>query len=270
MSRQPRPQLVPVVISPSQTNVSYLQPVTVAVSFRNVGRLPVVLDDCKLIFQRDYGLSEEATATTVSCHGRRVPSQNSDYITVPAVPALLCSRATNTFKAIVSYRLEAKSGLGRKETVELGGPGYFIIVDDPPMVGQAFVSFKDPEDAALADLAADLLRKGGFAPYLAKRETRVGGKYWREKIPNAIGDSRCTLVIWTKNTARRPQQVRREIRMSRAKGKFVALLRESEVELPPEYLGEQFEYVSFCRESAVVSFASAITSLQEGWRAGRL
>jgi hypothetical protein len=97
----------------------------------------------------------------------------------------------------------------------------------------------------LARQAAVYLRRCGFRPYLAKSDTRPGCDFWREKIEPVIRSCSGVLVIWTDSTARRPDNVSREIQIARAVSVPVGLFLQEGLRAPPIYPTGRNEYHRF-------------------------
>lgn len=131
---------------------------------------------------------------------------------------------------------------------------------------QVFVSFVDPENAPLADIAARYLRRAGMLPYLAKNDLRPGCHNWEDKILPAIERSAGVLVIWTGDAVLRPENVIREINHALSAGIPVGLYLSRDA-APPEQLPRSIkEYLRFDIETASAAFARAIAAGATRWR----
>jgi hypothetical protein len=160
--------------------------------------------------------------------------------------------------------MQGEDGPGPRRSIKAVGSDY-VIVRPGEVLGdeQVFVSFRDPEDLAIAQVAKEMLSLAGFRAYLARDDHGTGADYWDDKIYPAIRRSVGTLVIWSSATANNPSEVLRELRYSREVGVPVGLFRERGAELPEEYPKDKREYASFQRDAAWVPFANALGAAAE-------
>jgi len=133
---------------------------------------------------------------------------------------------------------------------------------DAPKVGRVgiFVSFKDPEDLGIAELAERLLRRAGFDPYLSKRERRAGSRYWKKKIYPAIRSSIGAVAIWTNHTKANSRSVRRELAYSKRARVPVGLFLEKGIGPPRGFPRGEREHCYFDYGQPVIPFAEEITA----------
>jgi hypothetical protein len=126
----------------------------------------------------------------------------------------------------------------------------------PPTRGQAFISFKDPEDLDLRDMMKTVAARVGFSPYSAPEDVRPGTRIWDEKIQPAIKACKLCFLLWTGKTEF-GTGVRREIGIARESGVRVIPLIEAGVPIPPEFASLKVELARFKRESAPAAFSQA-------------
>jgi hypothetical protein len=263
---------------PMGSNAVFLRKFDLFVGIRNAGPVPVMLHDLRFTFQPAHRAVDEALVTSlVQCHGRVLQPSEETIEQFTVCPSLVMHPATNYCHFQVSYSIETPTGHGARERIALGSE-YLIIADPPsspsrrcpPYVATVFISFKDSEDLTLATVAADLLRRAGFVPYLARDDERMGADYWAAKIEPAIRSAEGVLVIWTPNSVHRPESVLRELNCALSAHVPVGLFLEEHTRLPIEYPAHQREYGGpFRRDSAFPEFAREIEACVDRWRKGQ-
>lgn len=254
--------LTTVSTNPRDVRVDYLQEIIYPVAVRNTSQVPILLDDGFLEFQTDHpDVTAQALRVSFPCNQRLEPGY-FDYFRVAIRPNLLYRPSSNVFSANFRFRRQHPYHIGPVEHAAFDNMGYIIILD-PPSFEQTFISFKDPEDDELSVMLCTMARRAGFTPYRAKDQREPGiSDYWEVKIRPAIRSSKVTLALWTtRSFATDPNNVRRELQMSREAGTPVVLLRESNVEPPEEYPSRLVEHVLFDRSNPWVPFAEALARL---------
>jgi len=263
------------VDAPHRNSLDYLSSTEIPIGIRNNGALPVVVEAIELVFQKAEGVPE-ALATVVHPCTLEIGAQGGlEYTKVSFRPPLLMTPYTNTYRISITYRECVGGGLGPRYKLALEANPYVIINVPPNFPGRTsdrasvFVSFKDPEDLELAELAAQLLVRAGFGYYMAREEQRLGSAYWAQKIEPAIQAAEGTLVIWTPNVAMSSGPVLRELTYSQTVGTNVGLMLEEGASPPDEYPAVETEYGGpFTRARAIVAFAEEIDAAAVRWRQG--
>src|SRR5439155_5039985 len=103
----------------------------------------------------------------------RVRSLLIGHTSIEVIPNLFFFKGTNQYTITIEYRTERDGTLGaiRKRR----HPGSWILVyDAPPLFGDAFISYKEPEDLQLAEQLKELCKRAGFVPYTAPADIRTG------------------------------------------------------------------------------------------------
>jgi hypothetical protein len=246
-----------------QLNTHYLESLDISVGLEN--RYPnatLIIDSLALRFQSrsSPGKSEADPQTTIIHPGgaREILPTKLDYYTIRVCPHLLFLKYTNVFDVAVGYRFS--------ESVEvlqsfIGNGGFVLIQPAPQLFGRVFVSYKEPEDRALANLLYEFATDAGFNPYMAPPDIKTGSQIWRQKIPAEIKNSKFMLVIWTRNSLKGPG-VRREIKIARENGVSIVPLLEKKT-ADPKIFGRDVEYTRFDSDNAAMTFASVIAARRQ-------
>jgi len=231
---------------------------------RNGFEGPVILDELMLTFESPFQAPKVERSIRWPCPGVILESQGTKCVHVGITPSLLFLPHSNLFEVTATLRVQGEDGPSGRRSVKATGTDYIIVRPGDVLADeQVFVSFRDPEDLGLAEVAKAMLSQAGFRPYLAREDHGTGADYWVDKIYPAIRESVGTLVIWSAATAGNSSEVLRELRYSREVGVPVGLFREQGVELPAEYPKGKREYTSFQRDAAWVPFANALRSAAE-------
>lgn len=199
--------------------------------------------------------------------GIELPPGQSKIWTIPIRPTLDCLENSNNPSVAVEYSAIASSrrrGIRQSQWHR----GTWIVVKEvpPPDAAEVFVSFKDPENEELAQLAARYLRRAGLAPYLARDDEQCGRAYWEGKIMPAIVRSSGVLVIWSPDVVRSPDAVRREMGIAQRARVPLGLFLSRDVEAPVEYPPSVLEYVCFDPGAPHAAFADGIADMARRWR----
>lgn len=189
-------------------------------------------------------------------------------VQVGLFPPLLAQPGSNSLTVSVEFETLSDRGVGTPRSLLRPQFDYIILGRAPSHpAAEVFVSFVDPENERIADVAAMYLDRAGIRPYLAKRDTRTGCDYWEEKIYPAIERSAGVLVIWTPDTFRRPESVIREIAHAKKRNIPVGLFRSAGAQLPGEYPKNIKEYASFDPAAPRQAFAEGIAAGFLHWAA---
>jgi hypothetical protein len=273
MSEDVHRQPLEFVSAPRDTSVDFLDVVEIPVGIRNRTHGPISLEEIALAFQPSAtSVPVEAVTVHHRCKGQIQGPGALEYEKVRVCPSLLFQPWTNVFTITARYRSEGPSGVGVALAAVVAANEYIIVNNAPNFSGKlprasVFISFKDPQDAELAGVAAELVRRAGFSPYLARNDERPGSNYWEDKIQPAIESAEATLVIWTPNTLRQPDTVLRELRYSQEVGTPAGLFLEDATELPRDYPASIREYGGpFVRRQPWESFAREIEAAARRWR----
>jgi len=218
-----------------------------------------MFDEIHVQFQTPYDVPISAVTISQGCPGQIINPRGTRPIRVDIEPGLLFTLHSNVMEISADVCIQGNRGFETRKQVPIGGTD-FVIVKEAEVLErkQVFVSYKDEEDLALAELAKAMLRMAGFSAYLARDRLRVGASYWETKIYPAIQSSIGTLVLWTRNTEQSPDEVLRELRYSQEVGTPVGLFRGDEAELPQEYPADRKQHLSFRTCEPWVPFAEAI------------
>ena len=203
--------------------------------------------------------------------GLELPPGCMEIRHVTIVPPLDCLAYSNFLDVIVEYGSSTDLANGRPRLMEKRNLDWLLVKEVPAPVSGAevFVSFKDPENEDLAQLAAKYLRRAGFLPYLAREDGRCGSDYWEEKITPAIRRSAGILVIWSPEAVRHPESVQREIAIARSSAVSVGLFLSADADPPAEYPASILEYVRFDSSAPYAGFANGIAAAAKRWKVDR-
>ena len=256
MSSAPGP--VTATAAPQIAPRTYFEHVQISVTVVNESNASVLVEEIGLRFASD---DESAIAVSKPC-GKVIDAHGSldEQMTVIPTPRYFAN--TNTYKIRVRYReLSVRGAAAQREHIYSGPPWPFLIIHrSPDHLGTAFISFKQPDDRLLADIAARFSDRAGFDPYLAERHPAPGTDVWK-RIEKNLQASAGAIVLWTELTTWGPG-VEREIGIIKA-GKIPhALVIENSVQLPDGY-DEEIEYVRFARAYPHEPFEKAVISIRD-------
>jgi hypothetical protein len=223
-----------------------------------------MLDELVLAFESPYPVTKEERSLRWPCPGVILEPGATKCVRVGITPTLLFRAHSNVFGVTATICIQGQDGPGPRQTFKAVGTDYIVVRRGEVLNDdQVFVSFRDPEDLALAEVAKDMLALAGFRPYLARDDHGTGADYWEDKIYPAIRRSVGTLVLWSAAAAGNPNEILRELRYSREVSVPVGLFRERGAELPEEYPRDSREYAAFHREIPWVPFAQALRAAAE-------
>jgi hypothetical protein len=260
---------------PHSHDADYLKRIKIPIGVTNHCDAEVRVDAMQLRFQSENSIDGTALAIHHECRDLVIRPGASEYDNVELVPSILFAPSTNYYAVELSYRFTTGARAGQKQKAGFSNHDYLIIHDPPRSPGRkkdyatVFVSFKDPADLPLANIAKALCTRAGLEPYLARDESRVGSDWWREKIRPEIVSADGMIVIWTAFTATAPGVVREELRCALEVGTPVGVFREQDVDLPAEYAADRKEHLQFDRGSPWIPFARAIEAAAKRCRGGR-
>jgi TIR domain len=250
-------------VPPLQENtVDFLSNISLPIQITNQSSFIVVVETIALQFQSDYRVPRSDVTVEENCHGFSIEPSNLGYRYVRVVPNLIFRPFTNVFDVKVCYRRSLKSRLSKELNHEKHEVAYLIVNPAPPIFGEVFISYKDPEDYYLAKQLHELAKHAGFAPYVAPEDMHPGTEIWEQKIPQAIQRSKFMFVIWTSNT-RAGTGVQKEIRICRKAGVQDILLLEKGVVRPTQYRRSNKEYVRFEPDRAILEFGKTLQALRQ-------
>ena len=238
---------------PACGQVEYFGQTQLSIILRNNSREKLLVELLTLRFQSDAGAASIYEET--ECSLELQPEGLWEQV-VTITPDLSYLTNTNIFDVMVTYRVDTGQGLSAKK-FEIHRGSYLIIRTPARQLGQVFISFRQPDNLALARILERLALRAGFSPYLAIRDPRTGTLLW-DKIERAIKASVATFVIWTKNTPW-GRGVEREVALSRSCRVPVVLLIERDVALRTLF-NDSVEYQPFELENTVPSFSAAVTA----------
>lgn len=199
--------------------------------------------------------------------GLELPPDHKEVTRVSIIPPLDCLAYSNFVDVTVEYGTPADLSNGRARRVEKPHLDWLLVKEVPAPVGaEVFVSFKDPENENLAQLAAKYLRRAGLSPYLARGDEQCGRPYWPEKITPAIVRSVGLLAIWTPDVVRRPAAVRREMGIAKRSNVPLGLFLSGNTEPPADYPASVLEYVRFDPSAPQAAFADGIAAAARRWK----
>jgi hypothetical protein len=248
----------------ADANVNYLKSVHIPVQIINASSRSVMIESVSFRFQTDLQVAAADLTIEHECQGLVIQPGRMEYLTVKVVPHLVFRAYTNVFDVHVGYRRQERHRLSKRfvEAKPRGESSFLIIHAAPSIFGNIFISYKEPEDRGLATMFYNLAMAAGFAPYMAPTDMKPGSRIWRDKIPQAIKNSKAAFVIWTSKTAL-GKGVKREIKLCRANGIPDILLLEEGVAPPSEHKATDLEWTPFAIAQAAIVFANAIRSYRE-------
>lgn len=187
-------------------------------------------------------------------------------VEITVTPPLFAISDSNSMTAGVDFDVIGASAVQQAVVKEQRSFDWIDVRDIPAHeTAEVFISFVDPEDESLATLASLMLRRAGLRPYIAREESWPGCDYWAEKIYPAIARATGVFVIWTPDTARRPEAVVREMAHAQKVSTGVGLFLAKGLTPPLGYPAEQTEHVPFERNSPHEPFAQAIAAGRRRW-----
>jgi hypothetical protein len=247
----------------------YLEEATIAVAPRNLGRERIIVQRVELEFQTDIP-NVQPRDVMISFSPRtacELGGKAYDILNVPFKPSLLMTAFTNCYAVSLTYA--RGRNVAKTLRVKLPDQCYVIIKAVPSDGSRVFVSFKDPQDEALARMLETLLGRAGYEAYLARNDPRPGIDFWKRKIEPAIRSSEMVAVIWTTNTQAHMESVAREIKIAKSAQVPVMVFLEEGVTAPPRFPVKKTEYTPFSPQNPAIAFAAAIENHVRLKRSGR-
>lgn len=236
---------------------------------RNISKGALHLRSISVTLQAEHPSLQGDASLVVGQGGLDVhlPPGAREWVELAVVPPLVALPGSNVWSVSAEFEQVGDRGVGAPRRETRSQFDWLNLRDAPSHPdAEVFVSFVDPENDELAQLAELYLRRAGIRPYLAKRDTRTGCDYWDDKILPAIERAAGVLVIWTAETLRRPDSVLREIEHAQRVGTAVGLFRAHGAALPTAYPKSVKEYAGFDPHAPRPAFAQAIAAGAESWR----
>jgi hypothetical protein len=262
MSEAADPVLKLVLDKGKHVIVDYLQTIPVSIGIENPHpTAAMAVESLTLRFQSrgplPAGVDSDPNTTIIHPDAvLAIPPRTLGYLTVQVRPNLLFQRSTNYYYVVVGYRLNTDK-IGKLE-FWTGEGGFVIIKSAPQMFGKTFISYKEPEDRALAELLFEFAKDAGFRPYLAPADISTGSRIWGKKIPSEIKTSKFMFVIWTAHAPLGPG-VEKEIRIAgRNKIEIVPFVERSAPR--PRLISKDVELAVFDATSAAITFAQVVAA----------
>jgi hypothetical protein len=248
--------------------VLYGRRLSFPVWLKNRTKRPLWVRAVSVSLQPDTGWKGDANRMVFRSEpGLELPPDHKEVTRVSVIPPLDCLPNSNIVDVSVEYGTLAETRDGDLRQTDRRHVDWILVTEVPAPVGaEVFVSFKDPENEELAQLAAKYLCRAGLTPYLARDDGRCGCDYWREKIEPAIGRAAGTLVIWTADTRRHPEAVSREIGIAQRARVPLGLFLSRDVKAPVEYPPSVLEYFRFDPVAPHAAFAVGIADMARRWR----
>jgi hypothetical protein len=243
--------------------VEYFESKSLSLYFTNRSDELLLVDGVTLQFQTDGSMA--AHYTDHPCALRIEPKDGASFA-VQVTPTPIYLANTNSIELMVKYRVDSKGKLGAPVT-ERHPASYLIIKPSRHQLGDAFISFKQPEDRKLAMMIERYAERSGFTPYVAMEDPQPGTQQWK-RIEAAIKRSRAAFIIWTLRTEW-GKGVQREVRLCRKYSVREVLLIEEGVAIPAEYSGTNVEYSRFLPDEPARKFDHAVCAAREAVLTGK-
>ena len=236
---------------------AYFEEVPISVTIINESDRTLLIEEVALRFSGD----ESPISISKKC-GKVVEPHLSLEEVVLVVPTPRYLANTNTFKIRVRYReLFDKGVANQREHTYSGPPSPFLIIHPcPDRLGNAFISFKQPEDRRLADIMARFAERSGFDPYMAERHPAPGTEVWA-RIEANLRSCASALILWTEQTTW-GSGVQREVKLIQDARIPHAFIVEEGVQLPDGY-NDEIEFIRFSRLYPHESFEAAVISIRD-------
>jgi adenylate kinase family enzyme len=246
------------VATPPGAAVEYYEEINLSVFVTNKHSKAVIVDSVTVRFQSDHSTASEYVDK--ACGIEIQPDDVGEVlITVRPEPQYL--RGSNYFDVRVDYRYKVRDSSWHQDSEIHKNVQYILIGESKTKLGQAFISFKQPETLPLANLLKRFAERGGFIPYLALHESDPGADLWK-RIEPAIKNSACAFVIWTRRTDW-GTGVEDEIDLCRKYNVPEILLLENGLDIPKMYKGTTIEYRRFDPENPASDFVKAISAKRQ-------
>ena len=242
------------ITPPRSAEVEYYQKATVSVSITSSAPYPLLIEQLILRFQSDANVA--AIYVEQQCGWELAPGElREQLVSVYPIPVYLAN--TNVFDVMIRFR-SCETGVVGQQNSEIHRGSYLIIKHSRQPCGKLFISFKQPDDLALARLMEKFARRAGFVPYLAIHNPQPGTDQWK-RIEPEIRASIAISIIWTSHTDW-GSGVQREIILARQYSIPEMLLIEERLEVPDSHRGTNVEYLRFDPEDPAQSFSKMLTA----------
>jgi len=237
--------------------VEYYSALNRIILVTNLTQSRVLLHRILVRFQSD---SEQASiAVPHTCSVELAPNESTEQ-TVLIVPTAHFLPNTNVFDVVVWFSVASDTGLGPPMSEAHHPPAHIVVSDPKPVLGQLFISFKQPEDLHLKNTMERMARRAAFTPWTAHRDSHVGGDPW-EAIESAIRASVAVVFVWTENTDF-TEGVKREVELCRKYRVKEKPLFEKGIPVPEPYRDGKVHYEWFEVETPTRTFAKVIQELR--------
>lgn len=246
---------------PGGNAVDYQQFLEIPISVLNRSKDRIVVDAINLRFQAEWNLPGCDAMIEHKCPGFEIAAGKEEYRKVRVQPTPLFMEASNYFDVALIYKKVRAPG---EHSVKVRPNVTYVVINLPPAShGQAFISYKDPEDADLKNIMKTVARRVGIIPYVAPDDARPGTTIWDEKIPPAVKSSALMFVLWT-NKTEFGTGVRKEIALAKKLGVKLVPLIEATAPVPSELQSHKIEFARFERQRAPADFSKVALACLEG------
>ena len=248
------------IAPPISLEVEYFNPITRTIMVSNVSSRRILIEDITLRFRSD--VIEGPLDVKTQCGWGLEPNAVHE-LPIDIVPNALYREGTNEFDVKVEYRPFDGSQIGDPDREIYTRPSFIIPRGPKTLLGNVFISLKQPEDLHLGRLMSKLARRAGLEPFLKDDHPRTGDDIWKATIEPALRSSEICIVIWTEQTNWGAQGVEREIDFCRGAGIPEALFLEQSILATPElYKLTTIEYTRFDQANPGPAFAMGIEMLR--------
>ena len=252
---------VNLAVSPApqvNADVEYFGEKAIAIDITNLLSQSILLEDVILQFQADTGSAPIYVdhRCGIELAGNRLAS-----LSLRVMPTCQFLAYTNVFRVMVHYRINHDGRLGNQ--ISENHLGSYLIVKPPKdSLGKAFISFKQPEDIALARTLERYARRAGLNPFLIMDDRQPGTSHW-DRIEEAIRSSGAAFVVWGERTEW-GTGVQREIGLCRKHSVKEVLLLEQSLSVPELFrdTAAENEYSRFHKEDPAASLDRAVMSVR--------
>ena len=221
------------------TYVSYLDDVRIKIEFKNASDYTLEINKITCSLQAEDHMPRHESSITP--HESIHPNNRSSTLTILIKIGLELNIGTNS----PVFDVEYAAGRSARKKVTFGPPDtkYLIINPKHSPEKHFFLSHKDPKDKTIALSLDRHLEKIGFRGYVAENDPKPGLDIWDEKILPSIDDCVGMIVLWTRNAAKDPKSISKEIEYAIKKEKRVFLLAENGIDIPSG-LGKTTEHIT--------------------------
>jgi hypothetical protein len=216
---------------PQQAFVHFTQKGEIGVQVKNISNKVIIIQKVECIFQ--YDINTEIYIPTKDLWLPLDPYELSEPIYVDFSFDLSFQSFTNSFKIkITDSELRELTYNPHQSFIlhQLCQPKY-----------QFFISHKDPEDTEKCKIFANYLEKLGLKSFIAEERKYLGVNFWNEKIIPNIQNSIATIIIFTKEAEKKPDNIFKEVEISFSNAKPLILILEPDV-LKPTIFSELDEH----------------------------